>query len=137
MEWWGRRKIKDARTMWKETREREFGNIRPNLFSSRISKSRVSSIQLSNYKEIVSAHRGAVNSLQVATLNFNIFVSTLNIVILRLFSLVLVVLCCRACVIFPIYPVCSLVAIYFLDLILMACTVLINILFQIGSSFGS
>lgn len=62
---------------------------------------------------------------------------TLNIVILRLFSLVLVVLCCRACVIFPIYPVCSLVAIYSLDLILMACTVLINILFQIGSSFGS
>ncbi|KAK6116029.1 hypothetical protein DH2020_008298 [Rehmannia glutinosa] len=51
--------------MWKEIREREFGNLRPNLFSSRISKSRVSSIQLSNYKEIVSAHRGSVNSLQV------------------------------------------------------------------------
>ncbi|KAK4387605.1 WD repeat-containing protein ATCSA-1 [Sesamum angolense] len=51
--------------MWKETREREFGNIRPNLFSSRISKSRVSSIRLSNYKEIVSSHRGSVNSLQV------------------------------------------------------------------------
>ncbi|KAK6116014.1 hypothetical protein DH2020_008283 [Rehmannia glutinosa] len=65
LEWWGWRKIKDARTMWKEIREREFGNLRPNLFSSRISKSRVSSIQLSNYKEIVSAHRGSVNSLQV------------------------------------------------------------------------
>ncbi|KAL6521846.1 hypothetical protein OROMI_031723 [Orobanche minor] len=51
--------------MWKEIREREFGNLRPNLFSTRISKSRVSSIQLSNYKEIVSAHRGSVNSLQV------------------------------------------------------------------------
>ncbi|KAH6781129.1 Transducin/WD40 repeat-like superfamily protein [Perilla frutescens var. hirtella] len=61
----GRREIKDARTMWKETREREFGNLRPNLFSSRIFKSRVSSIQLSNSKEVVSSHRGSVNSLQV------------------------------------------------------------------------
>ncbi|XP_057776561.1 WD repeat-containing protein ATCSA-1-like [Salvia miltiorrhiza] len=51
--------------MWKETREREFGNLRPNLFSSRIFKSRISSIQLSNSKEFVSAHRGSVNSLQV------------------------------------------------------------------------
>ncbi|KAL8487666.1 hypothetical protein ACS0TY_023673 [Phlomoides rotata] len=51
--------------MWKETRERELGNLRPNLFSSRISRSRVSSIQLSNCKEIVSSHRGSVNSLQV------------------------------------------------------------------------
>ncbi|XP_012838785.1 PREDICTED: DNA excision repair protein ERCC-8 isoform X1 [Erythranthe guttata] len=51
--------------MWKEIKEREFGNVRPNLFSSRISKSRVSSIQLSNYKEILSSHRGSVNSLQV------------------------------------------------------------------------
>ncbi|GER31097.1 transducin/WD40 repeat-like superfamily protein [Striga asiatica] len=61
----GGRKIKDARTMWKEIREREFGKLRPNLFSTRVSKSRVSSIQLSNYKEIVSAHRGSINSLQV------------------------------------------------------------------------
>lgn len=61
----GRREIKDARTMWKETREREFGNLRPNLFSSRIFKSRISSIQLSNSKELVSSHRGSVNSLQV------------------------------------------------------------------------
>ncbi|GFQ06297.1 DNA excision repair protein ercc-8 [Phtheirospermum japonicum] len=51
--------------MWKEIKEREFGNMRPNLFSARISESRVSTIQLSNYKEIVSVHRGSVNSLQV------------------------------------------------------------------------
>ncbi|XP_051150806.1 WD repeat-containing protein ATCSA-1-like [Andrographis paniculata] len=51
--------------MWKETRERELGNLRPNLFSGRICKSRVSSIQLSNYKEVISSHNGSVNSLQV------------------------------------------------------------------------
>ncbi|KAG8390963.1 hypothetical protein BUALT_Bualt01G0138100 [Buddleja alternifolia] len=62
----GEEKIKDARKMWKEIREREFGKLCPNLFSSCISKSRISSsIQLSNYKEIVSSHRGSVNSLQV------------------------------------------------------------------------
>ncbi|XP_057504158.1 WD repeat-containing protein ATCSA-1-like [Actinidia eriantha] len=51
--------------MWKEIRERESGKLRPNSFSNRIRSNRNSSIQLSNYKEIVSPHRGAVNSLQV------------------------------------------------------------------------
>lgn len=51
--------------MWKEIGDREFGKLRPNLFSSRIKSGRNSSIQLSNHKEIVSAHRGSVNSLQV------------------------------------------------------------------------
>ncbi|XP_073281580.1 WD repeat-containing protein ATCSA-1-like [Primulina huaijiensis] len=51
--------------MWKETRDREFGNLRPNSFVNRIARARLSSIQLSNYKEIVSSHRGSVDSLQV------------------------------------------------------------------------
>ncbi|KZV31577.1 DNA excision repair protein ERCC-8-like [Dorcoceras hygrometricum] len=51
--------------MWKETRDREFGNLRPNSFVNRIATARLSSIQLSNYKEIVSSHRGSVDSLQV------------------------------------------------------------------------
>ncbi|KAL6983012.1 WD repeat-containing protein ATCSA-1 [Sarracenia purpurea var. burkii] len=51
--------------MWKEIRDRESGNLRPNSFTNRIRSSRVSSIQLSNHKEVVSPHRGAVNSLQV------------------------------------------------------------------------
>lgn len=58
-------KIEDARTMWKETRERELGKLNPNLFTSRFRNSRLSSIQLSNHKEIVSSHRGSINSLQV------------------------------------------------------------------------
>ncbi|KAL2529550.1 Transducin/WD40 repeat-like superfamily protein [Forsythia ovata] len=51
--------------MWKETRERELGKLHPNLVSNRIRKTRLSSIQLSNHKEIVSSHRGSINSLQV------------------------------------------------------------------------
>ncbi|KAH7847185.1 hypothetical protein Vadar_022990 [Vaccinium darrowii] len=51
--------------MWKEIRERESGNLRPNSFSNRIRSSRVQSLQLSNHKEIISPHRGSVNSLQV------------------------------------------------------------------------
>ncbi|EPS68342.1 hypothetical protein M569_06428, partial [Genlisea aurea] len=51
--------------MWKTIKEREFGIIRPNLFRSFICKSRVSSIDLSNHKEIVSSHRGSINSLQI------------------------------------------------------------------------
>ncbi|CAL5418050.1 unnamed protein product [Camellia sinensis] len=56
---------KDARTMWKEIGDREFGKLRPNLFTNRIRSTRLSSLQLSNYKDIVSPHRGSVNSLQV------------------------------------------------------------------------
>lgn len=51
--------------MWKEIGDRESGKLRPNSFITRIRSNRVSSLQLSNHKEIVSPHRGAVNSLQV------------------------------------------------------------------------
>ncbi|XWS25512.1 hypothetical protein CRYUN_Cryun27aG0074500 [Craigia yunnanensis] len=51
--------------MWKEIGDREAGKIRPNSFSSRIKSSRVSNLRLSNYKDIVSPHRGSINSLQV------------------------------------------------------------------------
>lgn len=51
--------------MWKEIGDREFGKLRPNLFSNRIKSARIASIQLSNYKDIISPHRGSVNSLQV------------------------------------------------------------------------
>ncbi|KAL9255900.1 WD repeat-containing protein, partial [Drosera capensis] len=53
------------RNMWREIRSREAGQLRPRSFCSRLRSSGVSSISLSNFKEIVSPHRGAVNSLQV------------------------------------------------------------------------
>lgn len=56
---------KDARTMWKEIGDREFGKLRSNLFSNRIKSARISSIQISNHKDFISPHRGSVNSLQV------------------------------------------------------------------------
>ncbi|KAI5655189.1 hypothetical protein M9H77_32376 [Catharanthus roseus] len=51
--------------MWKEIGDRESGKLRPSSFTNRIKSSRESSLQLSNNKEIVSAHRGSINSLQV------------------------------------------------------------------------
>lgn len=51
--------------MWKQVRERETGVINPKLFANRVKSNRNSSLQLSNHKDIVSAHRGAINSLQV------------------------------------------------------------------------
>ncbi|KAK2660134.1 hypothetical protein Ddye_006667 [Dipteronia dyeriana] len=51
--------------MWKQIGGREAGQIRPNSFSNRVKSNRVSSLQLSNYKDIVSPHRGSINSLQV------------------------------------------------------------------------
>lgn len=51
--------------MWKEIGDREFGKLRTNLFSNRIKSARISSIQLSNYKDFISPHRGSINSLQV------------------------------------------------------------------------
>lgn len=51
--------------MWEQVRERETGFINPKLFANRVKSNRNSSLQLSNFKEIVSAHRGAINSLQV------------------------------------------------------------------------
>lgn len=41
------------------------GRLRPSSFANRIKSNRLQSLQLSNYKEIVSVHRGAINSLQV------------------------------------------------------------------------
>ncbi|KAF6159767.1 hypothetical protein GIB67_030025 [Kingdonia uniflora] len=51
--------------MWKKVGEREVGKISPYSFANRIRSNRISSLDLSNYKEIVSVHRGAINSLQV------------------------------------------------------------------------
>ncbi|KAE8658862.1 Transducin/WD40 repeat-like superfamily protein isoform 3 [Hibiscus syriacus] len=51
--------------MWKEIGDREMGKIRPNSFSSWIKSNRISNLQLSNNKDIVSPHRGSINSLQV------------------------------------------------------------------------
>ncbi|XP_071711684.1 WD repeat-containing protein ATCSA-1-like [Rutidosis leptorrhynchoides] len=51
--------------MWKKIEDRETGKLRPNSFINRIRSNRSSSLQLSNYKDIVSPHRGSINSLQV------------------------------------------------------------------------
>ncbi|MQL76816.1 hypothetical protein Taro_009216, partial [Colocasia esculenta] len=51
--------------MWKEVMDREEGVLRPAAFCERVRRRRVAAIDLSNRKEIVSAHRGGVNSLQV------------------------------------------------------------------------
>nr|GMC50506.1 DNA excision repair protein ERCC-8 [Ipomoea batatas] len=51
--------------MWKEIRDRESGKLRPNSYSNRVKLNRLAALQLSNHKEIVSPHRGPVNSLQV------------------------------------------------------------------------
>lgn len=51
--------------MWKAVKNREAGVLLPSSFTSRIRSHRVASLDLSNRKEIVSAHNGAINSLQV------------------------------------------------------------------------
>ncbi|CAM8911308.1 unnamed protein product [Rhodiola kirilowii] len=51
--------------MWKYIADRESGTLRPNSFASRFKSTRVASIDLSNHKEFVSPHKGAINSLQV------------------------------------------------------------------------
>lgn len=55
----------DAREMWKDVRKREEGRISPQSFATRVRTDRLASLDLSNRKEIVSPHRGAINSLQV------------------------------------------------------------------------
>ncbi|MED6217616.1 WD repeat-containing protein ATCSA-1 [Stylosanthes scabra] len=50
---------------WKQIRDREFGNLRPHRFSNRIKSRRLSDLQLSNHKDFLSPHKGALNSLQV------------------------------------------------------------------------
>ncbi|KAK6938571.1 WD40 repeat [Dillenia turbinata] len=52
-------------SMWKKIGDRETGRLCTNRFANYVRSSRVSSLSLSNYKDIVSAHRGSVNSLQV------------------------------------------------------------------------
>ncbi|XP_062022617.1 WD repeat-containing protein ATCSA-1-like [Rosa rugosa] len=51
--------------MWREIGDREAGKLRPSSFSNRVKSNRIQTLQLSNQKEIVSPHRGAINSLQV------------------------------------------------------------------------
>ncbi|XP_078169203.1 WD repeat-containing protein ATCSA-1-like isoform X2 [Carex rostrata] len=51
--------------MWKEIRHREEGSLGPTAFARRFFSSRVAALDLSNRKEFVSPHRGAINSLQV------------------------------------------------------------------------
>lgn len=51
--------------MWKEIGDREVGKLRPESFASRIKSNRIRNLQLSNHKDIVSPHRGSINSLQV------------------------------------------------------------------------
>ncbi|XP_041018409.1 WD repeat-containing protein ATCSA-1-like isoform X4 [Juglans microcarpa x Juglans regia] len=51
--------------MWKEIGDREAGKLRPRLFANRIKSNRVRTLQLSNHKDIISPHRGSINSLQV------------------------------------------------------------------------
>ncbi|XP_065846893.1 WD repeat-containing protein ATCSA-1-like [Euphorbia lathyris] len=51
--------------MWREIRDREAGKTRPFSFTNRLKSTRIADIQISNYKDIVSPHRGAINSLQV------------------------------------------------------------------------
>ncbi|KAK4277405.1 hypothetical protein QN277_015409 [Acacia crassicarpa] len=51
--------------MWKQIRDREEGKIRPQSFAHRFKSNRIAQLQLSNYKDIVSPHKGAVNSLQI------------------------------------------------------------------------
>ncbi|CAN0905695.1 WD repeat-containing protein ATCSA-1 [Linum grandiflorum] len=51
--------------MWREIADREAGKTRPNSFQSHIASGLSSDLQLSNHKDIVSPHRGSVNSLQV------------------------------------------------------------------------
>ncbi|CAN6721741.1 unnamed protein product [Malus baccata var. baccata] len=51
--------------MWREIRDRETGKLRPNLLSNRIKSTRIQTLQLSNHEDIISPHRGSVNSLQL------------------------------------------------------------------------
>jgi hypothetical protein len=56
----------DAWKMWKKIGDREAGILRPKSFANRIKSNRIRTLQLSNHKDIVSPHRGSINSLQVA-----------------------------------------------------------------------
>ena len=58
---------------WREITSREMGQLRPSSLSRRFRSRRISSLHLSNFKEFVSPHRGAVNSLQVPLFFFFLF----------------------------------------------------------------
>lgn len=51
--------------VWKQIRDREAGKVHANHFANSIKSHRISQLQLANHKDIVSPHKGAVNSLQV------------------------------------------------------------------------
>ncbi|CAL0305788.1 unnamed protein product [Lupinus luteus] len=50
---------------WKQIRDREDGKLPSRTFANRIKSNRISDLQLSNHKEIVSSHKGSINSLQI------------------------------------------------------------------------
>ncbi|XP_068312242.1 WD repeat-containing protein ATCSA-1-like [Pyrus communis] len=53
--------------MWREIGDWEAGKLRPNSFSNRnrIKSTRIQTLPLSKHKDIISPHRGSVNSLQL------------------------------------------------------------------------
>ncbi|CAL5204795.1 unnamed protein product [Lathyrus oleraceus] len=50
---------------WKNIRDRESGKSRPLSFANRIKSNRISQLELSNHKELISPHKGAINSIQI------------------------------------------------------------------------
>ncbi|XP_019415693.1 PREDICTED: DNA excision repair protein ERCC-8-like isoform X1 [Lupinus angustifolius] len=50
---------------WKQIRDREDGKLSSRTFANRIKSNRISDLQLSNHKDIVSSHKGSINSLQI------------------------------------------------------------------------
>ncbi|KAK7283250.1 hypothetical protein RIF29_12652 [Crotalaria pallida] len=50
---------------WKQIRDREAGKLPSRAFANRIKSNRASDLQLSNHKDLVSSHKGAINSLQI------------------------------------------------------------------------
>ncbi|XP_061372012.1 WD repeat-containing protein ATCSA-1-like [Gastrolobium bilobum] len=51
--------------VWKQIRDREAGKLRADSFANSIKSNRISQLELSNHKDLVSAHKGAINSLQI------------------------------------------------------------------------
>eukprot|EP00250_Pteridium_aquilinum_P033507 c575_g1_i1 orf=3-794(-) len=51
--------------MWHMVGKREIGGLQPHRFLILLQRQRLHSIELASHKEIVSAHKGGVNSLQV------------------------------------------------------------------------
>ncbi|KAK8465391.1 hypothetical protein PHAVU_009G071700 [Phaseolus vulgaris] len=51
--------------VWKQIRDREGGRVHANHFANSIKSYRTSQLQLANHKDIVSPHKGAINSLQI------------------------------------------------------------------------